>query len=295
MSAAQISGTGVRSLWHDPSGQGIAVEVIGQVRTTAATVELHDVVFHADAESDRPSRHALFDLSLTGRAGEPVGRFPELSCSPQRIGELLFIPPRTRFHGRWHRGSQRTLWVVPHDDAEWIGRDWRSVSLEDVLDIHNTELRQAMLRLARELAQPGFAAGLMIEALCVEVLVLLQRHLTARPAALDARALGPAQLRRIEQLIDRAGPVPALADLARACNVSERHFTRLFRMATGQSAARFIHGRRMERARDRLLHSRLPVKQIAWEAGFDSPAAFATAFRRRTGHSPRVFRQMARA
>jgi AraC family transcriptional regulator len=77
--------------------------------------------------------------------------------------------------------------------------------------------------------------------------------------------------------------------------VSERHFSRLFRIATGESPARFAQGRRLDRAQDRLVHSRLPVKQIAWEAGFESAAAFSAAFRRRTGQSPRAFRQVVRA
>jgi len=305
MQAAQDCGgpreTGsIQSLWRGADRNGISVSVIGQARTAEAAIELHDVVFHADAESDQRTDTALFDLSLSRRGGEPVGHYPDFPQQPQRrIGDLLFIPPQTRFRGRWRRCTQRTLWLIPHDTERWLEREWPADVLQGALDIRSGELRGAMLRLAGELARPGFAADLMLEALSTQVLILLQRHLQVGPARGSAGAdeaagaLSPRQLRRIEDICDAPGPVPTLAELARDCGISERHFSRLFRLATGHSAARFVLERRMERARDRLGGSRAPIKQIAWEAGFESPAAFATAFRRATGQSPRAFRQVA--
>jgi AraC family transcriptional regulator len=297
MPAAQICGTGGSSLWQGHADNGIAVRVIGQAQTSCAAVELHDAVFQAASETVGCAATALFDLSLSGRCGDPVGHFPDRPGQPQRpLGDLLFLPPRTRFHSRWRTGTQRTLWVVPTRTDDWADVDWSDRALDEALDMHNNELRQAMLRIARELVQPGFASALLLDALCVEVLVLLQRHL--RGATGEAMpgpgALGQGQLRRIEQLVDCPGPLPSLAALAEACGISERHFSRLFRMATGQSAARFIHDRRMARARDRLAYAPAPVKQIAWEAGFESAAAFSAAFRRHSGQSPRQFRQYAR-
>ena len=282
------------SLWADAKIKGISVAVIGQARTAAAAVELHDVVFHADAESDQLTANALFDLSLTRRGGDPRGHYPDFHPSQRRLGELLFIPPRTRFYGRWQRCTQRTLWVVPTDGARWADRDWSADLLAEALDIRSGELRGAMLRLANELANPGFASELMIEAISTEVLVLLQRHLLGLKGdglAERASVLDRGQLRRIEDLVDNPGPPPGIADLAEACGISERHFSRLFRLATGCSAAQFVAERRIERARDRLARSKLPVKQIAWEVGFESAAAFSAAFRRKTGQSPRQFRR----
>ena len=296
MQATAGSGIPVDSLWADAKIKGISVAVIGQARTAAAAVELHDVVFHADAESDQLTANALFDLSLARRGGDPTGHYPDFHPSQRRLGELLFIPPRTRFYGRWQRCTQRTLWVVPTDGARWADRDWSADLLAEALDIRSGELRGAMLRLANELANPGFASELMIEAISTEVLVLLQRHLLGPKGDGPAQrggVLDRGQLRRIEDLADNPGPSPGIADLASACGISERHFSRLFRLATGRSAAQFVAERRIERARDRLAGSRAPIKQIAWEAGFESPAAFATAFRRATGQSPRAFRQAA--
>lgn len=299
---AQDGGTPARSLWLDVGAPDLSIDVLGQARTSVAAVEVHEVVFHRESRSDRPTPIALFDLSLTGRGGDPVGHFPDVGRQPQRpLGELLFLPPRTRFRSHWRRGRQRTLWVVPSDTAAWLNREWPAEVLDHALDIRSIELRQAMLRLARELEHPGFAAALMIEALCVEVLVLVQRHLWAPTgpgevlAGPGHAALGRAELRIVEDLIDAAGPSPSLAELARACGVSERHFSRLFRLATGQSPARFASDRRLDRARDRLAASRASIKQIAWEAGFESAAAFSSAFRRKSGQSPKAFRQAFRA
>jgi len=35
-----------------------------------------------------------------------------------------------------------------------------------------------------------------------------------------------------------------------------------------------------------------PIKQVAWECGFETPAAFSAAFRRVTGYRPRDYRQL---
>jgi AraC family transcriptional regulator len=48
----------------------------------------------------------------------------------------------------------------------------------------------------------------------------------------------------------------------------------------------------MMRARARLADARAPIKQIAWECGFETPAAFSAAFRRATGYRPREYRQL---
>jgi transcriptional regulator GlxA family with amidase domain len=56
--------------------------------------------------------------------------------------------------------------------------------------------------------------------------------------------------------------------LAEAARLSPRHFTRVFRIETGLSAARAIENLRLEAARYLLEHGRLPIEEIARETGF---------------------------
>ncbi|MEL6792518.1 MAG: helix-turn-helix domain-containing protein [Pseudomonadota bacterium] len=50
----------------------------------------------------------------------------------------------------------------------------------------------------------------------------------------------------------------------------------------------------MDRARDMLIASDAPLAEIAFATGFSSQSHLSTAFKKRTGESPRAFRLRAR-
>jgi transcriptional regulator GlxA family with amidase domain len=88
------------------------------------------------------------------------------------------------------------------------------------------------------------------------------------------------------------GLVAAAADLA---NLGERALSRRFSRATGASPRAFIVEMRMERARDLLARSRLPIEEVAARVGYADRATFSKAFKERTGLSPSVFRRRLQA
>jgi AraC-like DNA-binding protein len=73
------------------------------------------------------------------------------------------------------------------------------------------------------------------------------------------------------------------------------HFQRLYRSAFGESPQEHLARRRFEVARSLLLRTTLPVIEIAYQVGYESPAGFTNAFRARTGYSPRAYRAEMRA
>ena len=77
---------------------------------------------------------------------------------------------------------------------------------------------------------------------------------------------------------------------ARMVNMSDRGFSRRFQRATGQPAREFVLDRRMERARSLLSESRIPIEEIAARVGYADRAAFAKAFKRKTGATPASYR-----
>jgi transcriptional regulator GlxA family with amidase domain len=79
--------------------------------------------------------------------------------------------------------------------------------------------------------------------------------------------------------------------LAARCGLSERTFNRKFVAATGETPGRFVETARMDSAR--LLVSRgLPLKLVATHVGLTSATRLSTAFERRFGVSPRLYRDM---
>ena len=98
--------------------------------------------------------------------------------------------------------------------------------------------------------------------------------------------------RAIEAIHDdpaRPGPVESLARLARA---SRSQFAEQFRVAVGDTPARYLTRVRMERA-ERMLRAGAAVTDIAYQLGYESDAGFSRAFRRHAGVSPSLWRRSA--
>jgi AraC-like DNA-binding protein len=91
-----------------------------------------------------------------------------------------------------------------------------------------------------------------------------------------------------------AHPQP-LRVLADAAAFSPYHFHHMFRAVTAVTPARFLAALRMAEARRLLLHSDLPVRQVAGRVGYTSPSTFSAQFRQLTGAAPSRFRAQARA
>jgi len=96
-------------------------------------------------------------------------------------------------------------------------------------------------------------------------------------------------LDHIEQHLDDALDLDALSSVAA---FSKFHFHRQFTATFGLSVHRYVQLARMKRASSRLAHADAPsVTDIAMDAGYDAPDAFARAFRQRVGQSPSSFRK----
>src|ERR1700677_3554890 len=84
-----------------------------------------------------------------------------------------------------------------------------------------------------------------------------------------------------------------IEDLARVACLSPRQFTRVFRSETGTSPAKAVEALRLEAAKHLLEQSRLPVEDIAREAGFGSRERMRRAVIRVDGEAPRSLRMNA--
>lgn len=92
----------------------------------------------------------------------------------------------------------------------------------------------------------------------------------------------------IERNLDNPLSVTALA---READVSTSYLVRLFQEAYGESVVGYIRRRRMERAKDLLVRSTLPIKMIAASIGISDLQQFNKAVRAQFGVSPRGLRR----
>jgi AraC family transcriptional activator FtrA len=82
-----------------------------------------------------------------------------------------------------------------------------------------------------------------------------------------------------------------VADLARQVAMSERTFMRRFRAITGSSPADWITQARVDRARELLESTALPIDHIAERCGLGTPATLRHHFRKKIGVSPAAYRR----
>jgi AraC-like DNA-binding protein len=99
------------------------------------------------------------------------------------------------------------------------------------------------------------------------------------------------ELLQVRELIDRYFARPLTVDqLAAHCELSPFHFIRAFRAAFGATPHQYLRERRLERAKELLVTTPLPVTEVCERIGFSSLGSFSSLFRRMTGESPAAYR-----
>jgi AraC-like DNA-binding protein len=83
------------------------------------------------------------------------------------------------------------------------------------------------------------------------------------------------------------------SDFAAELGMSESHFSRFFRRATGNTFTAFVHRVRINRACQLLMESDRFVSRICYEVGFNNIANFNRRFLEIKGMTPSAFRQQA--
>lgn len=79
--------------------------------------------------------------------------------------------------------------------------------------------------------------------------------------------------------------------LAQLAQMSTRHFTRMFAKEVGSTPTEFIQSARIDRARQLLETTDLPLKTIAWRSGFGSVRHMRLLFSDKLGLTPSHYRQ----
>jgi AraC-like DNA-binding protein len=95
-------------------------------------------------------------------------------------------------------------------------------------------------------------------------------------------------------LENHLAPVPTISQVARAVGISQTLLKQRFKSQFGETIYQFSVRCRMERAFQLLQRDCLPIAKTASTVGYNASTAFATAFRRQFGMSPRDVRKHVR-
>lgn len=98
------------------------------------------------------------------------------------------------------------------------------------------------------------------------------------------------QMNRAKILIGQNYRTVGPEEVARQLCMGYSNFRRIFKEYTGLSPAKYIQQVRMGKVKEALTNSIRPVKEIAFEMGYENQDYFFTAFRRLTGMTPQEYR-----
>lgn len=225
------------------------------------------------------------------------GRSHELAA-----GGVILAPPGLRRQGRHHPANPLHLYTV-HLNARLYGvLDLPAVcGFPEALRPRPAAF-QRMAALAREIVEElaGSAAGYALAAngACAQLIALYWREALAqgiagrRPGATaGARPGDLARLASVFRAIEERYAEPlSLRDLAAAVHLHPAYLSTVFRKAVGLPPLRYLSRYRLDRVRELLLSTDLPVSAIAQRTGFPDPTYINRVFRRAEGCTPTQYR-----
>lgn len=139
---------------------------------------------------------------------------------------------------------------------------------------------------------PHPAQDMLIESLSVGLSVHLARNYSAHAGNLGDPAaihVASAVRRALDYVEDRGNEKISLAELAEAAGVSRFHLVKIFQKELGVSPMKYIEWMRIERAKQMIRSSQLPLVEIAYAIGFSDQSHFTRRFRYHVGCTPAAF------
>ncbi|MFL6197592.1 MAG: helix-turn-helix transcriptional regulator, partial [Thermoanaerobaculia bacterium] len=173
-----------------------------------------------------------------------------------------------------------------------------SLEVSNSVAVRDPVLERTVAALLDELEEEGPAGGLYAESLAQVVAVRLLRSHSSRgkglSRTLDTERAGRLTEASLASVVDYVGDNLAedlsLASMAAAANLSPYHFARSFKRFMGLTPHQYVLRRRIERAKEMLLDTDLPVGVVARRVGFASPSHFSQQFKRAVGVPPSALR-----
>ncbi len=201
----------------------------------------------------------------------------------------------------WHKRERSSEYINIMLDQKLLGRIATESGLSPNVELEHrvifpdpTIVHVAQL-FKSEVVSGGLARKLYTESLTNLLAVHLLRNYSG--AAVKPKLEnedGPLDALKLNQVKDfieeRLAEDLTIADMAAIVHMSQFHFARAFKAATGTPPHRYLTQRRLERAKVLLEVTRLSVAEVAYRVGFDNKSHFIAQFRKATGTTPKAFR-----
>lgn len=235
-----------------------------------------------------------FSFNETGKFydADPDGNL-QLSTARLRIW-----PPYEVIRGVWD-GSIETvnLFIEPHLCDTVLGRPLASGKIYHHAEFtRHDRVIETLLRALLIDSLNGSSSGPMLGDSIVAAII---HRLDEAPGSISmpksVSTYNDNQVRRAKAFIEaNIASKVNLSQLADVAELSERHFCRAFKAATGSTPSQYILLRRIDNAKALILEGRLSLQEIAVQTGFKHHRHLSTAFQNTLGMTPSQFRNSLR-
>lgn len=204
---------------------------------------------------------------------------------------IALIPPGTAYNLAFLTNEEE-IWCIfePRPEFFTFLQPKEENTQASLIALHGSELLPEINAAMRELIRrwEQNPPHVLLAENALERVLLLAHELMAvhGPAFMDERIR-----KSIDYILQHYAEPITVPAIARTISMSPSRFAHLFRKQVGMAPICFLEHRRMEKARQLLLSTRLSVKEIAGQVGFVNQFHFSARFRKLTGQSPRNYRQ----
>lgn len=213
-------------------------------------------------------------------------------------GDISITPAKTPFFARWDSEDNYFQIRIASRFIQRVARETLEMN-PDRLELlpefrtRDPHIESIGMLLLAELKQENLGGKLYVESLANVLAVhLLRQYATAKPrltiyeGGLSERQLLPV----LEYINEHLSQDIKLADLAALLDISQFHFSHLFKQAIGTAPYQYLLQQRVERAKQLLKQKERSIIDIALECGFNSHSHLSKQFRQLTGVTPKAYR-----
>jgi AraC family transcriptional regulator len=223
-------------------------------------------------------------------------RFRKFSdqSDPQPV-EMSLHPPLEPHTGGWEENWEVVVFLLTPRLMSTTADDLlpqQRFQIRPYSKIRSPLVEQLAQAVRREFCSPFVPSRLFVESVG-QVLAahVLRAHADTNGFRSVRGRLSASQLRQIDDFIDSQLDTEfGVEDLGAIVKLSPQRFSEQFRRATRTSPWRYVQSRRLEKARNLLMSTRLPLVEIAFRLGFASQSHFTNVFKRGMGMTPQAFR-----
>jgi AraC family transcriptional regulator len=213
-------------------------------------------------------------------------------------GDISITPAETPFFARWDGDDHYMQIRIASRFIQQVAREALAMNPDrlELLPEFRTRDRQiesiGMMLLA-ELQQENLGGKLYIDSLANVLAVhLLRQYTAAKPrVTIYEGGLPDRQLLQVlEYINEHLDRDIKLADLAKLLDMSQFHFSHMFKGAIGTAPYQYLLQQRIERAKLLLKQKERSIMDIALDCGFNSHSHLSKQFRQLTGMTPTAYR-----